>query len=131
LTNCTWDPDTGTLTTYQEAAEEKNCVILETALGLNDVFAEELAASAGGNSRRQAPPPETLFNLNKDWSMKTVHCRHEQAAATPMGNTPPWKGKGKVVNVTNSSEESASSSSKERPRTTAVVEDKDFPTSSN
>jgi hypothetical protein len=28
---CTWDLDTGTLTTHQEAAEEKNRVVLEMA----------------------------------------------------------------------------------------------------
>jgi hypothetical protein len=51
ITNRTWDPDTGTLTTYQEAAEENNHVVLETALWFNDLFAE-LGAGARGNIRR-------------------------------------------------------------------------------
>jgi hypothetical protein len=63
--------------------------------------------------------------------VQTVHHRHEQAAATPVGSTPPQKGKGKVINVANSDEESASSSSKEKPRTAAAVGDEDYPTSSD
>jgi hypothetical protein len=31
MANCTWDSDTGTLTPHQEAAEEKNRVVLEMA----------------------------------------------------------------------------------------------------
>jgi hypothetical protein len=81
ITNFTWDTDTGTRTTYQEAAEENNRVVLETALWFHDVFAE-LGAGTKGNSRRQAPPPETLFNLDEDRSVKMVHHCHEHAAAT-------------------------------------------------
>ncbi len=80
--------------------------------------------------KKPAPPPETLFNLEEDRSVKTVHHCHEQAATTK-GSTPPWKGKGKVVNVASSDEKSVSSSSQDRPRTKAAVVDEDFSASSD
>jgi hypothetical protein len=46
-----------------------------------------------------------------------------------MGSTPPQKDKGKVVYVTNSDEESASSSCIDRLRSAATAGDKDSPTS--
>jgi hypothetical protein len=82
------------------------------------------------NQRSQHHPPKTLFNHKDGQSIKTVHHCHKQAATTA-GSTPPWKGKGKVVNIASSDEESASSSSQDRPRTAASIGDKDFPTASD
>ena len=127
IMNCTWDPDTGTLTTHQKAAEEKNRVVLETALWFKDAFAN-LGTVVNGKPKQQAPPPKTLFNLNEYQSVETVHHRHEQAAIAT-GHKPPRKGKGTVVDVTNSDEESAFSSGKDRPRTAAAVGDEDSLTS--
>jgi hypothetical protein len=129
MANCSWDLDTGTLTTHQEEAEEKNRVILETASWFKDAFAD-LGSVVDGKLKKPAPPPKTLFNLEEDWYVKTVHHRLEQAATTA-GSTPPWKGKGKVVNVASSDEESASSSSQVRPRTAAAVGDEDSSASSD
>jgi hypothetical protein len=84
----------------------------------------DLGLVVDGKLKKPAPPPETLFNLEEDWSVKTVHHCHKQAATTT-GSTPPQKGKGKVVNVASSDEESASSSSQVRPRTAAAVGDED------
>jgi hypothetical protein len=127
--NCSWDSDNGTLTTHQEEAEEKNQVVLETASGFKNAFAD-LGLAVEGKTKKPAPPPETLFNLEEDRSIKTLHHHHEQAATTA-GITPPWKGKGKVVNVASSDEQSASSSSQDRPCTEAAVGDEDFSASSD
>jgi hypothetical protein len=59
MANCTWDLDTGTLTTHQEAAEEKNRVVLETALWFKDAFAN-LGLRVDGKPKKPAPPPETV-----------------------------------------------------------------------
>jgi hypothetical protein len=129
MANCSWDSDNGTLTTHQEEAEEKNQVVLETASWFKNAFAD-LGSVVDGKMKKPIPPPETLLNLEEDGSIKTVHNHHEQAATTA-GSTPPWKGKGKVVNVARSDEESASSSSQDRRCTKAAVGDEDFSTSSD
>jgi hypothetical protein len=129
MANCTWELDTGTLTTHQEAAEEKNHVVLETASWFKEAFVD-LGSRVDGKPKKPAPPPKTLFNLKDDRSVKTVHHCHEQAATTG-GSTPPRKGKGKVVKMASSDEESASSSSQDRPRTAATIGDEDSPTSSD
>jgi hypothetical protein len=121
MANCTWDLDTGSLTTHQEAAEDKNRVVLETASWFKDAFAN-LGSRVDGKPKKLAPPPETLFNLKDGQSVKTVHHRHEQAATT-VGSTPPQKGKGKVVKMASSDEESTSSSSQDGPHTVAAVGD--------
>jgi hypothetical protein len=123
IMNCTWNPDTGTLTTHQEASEDDNCLVLETALWFHDVFAK-LGAYAKGKPRRQALPLETLFNLDEDRFVKTVHHCHDQAAATTVGSTPSRKGKSKIVNVTALDEDSASLSCIDRPCIAAAVGDK-------
>ncbi len=56
IMNCTWDPDTGTLTTQQEAADEKNRVVLEKALWFKDAFAD-LGTTVDGKLKQEAPPP--------------------------------------------------------------------------
>ncbi len=69
ITNCPWDSDTGTLTTHQEAADEKNRVVLEKTSWFKDAFAN-LGNTLNGKPKQQALPPETLFNLGKDRSVK-------------------------------------------------------------
>jgi hypothetical protein len=129
MANCTWDSDTGTLTTHQEAAEEKNRFVLEMASWFKDTFAD-LGSRVDRKPKKPAPPPETLFNLKDDQFVKTVHHCHEQAATTA-GSTPPRKGKGKVVEMASSDEEFASSSRQDGPRTASTVGDEDSPTSSD
>jgi hypothetical protein len=53
---CTWNPDTGTLMTRQEAAEEDNPLVLETAPWFHDVFTE-LGACKKEKPRKQVLPP--------------------------------------------------------------------------
>ncbi len=128
MAKCSWDLDTGTLTTHQEEAEEKNCIILETASWFKDAFAD-LGSAVDRKSKKPAMPPETLFILEEDRSVKTAHHCHKKAATTAA--PPPRKGKGKVVNVASSDEQSTSSSSQVRPRTIAAIGDEDSSTSSN
>ena len=131
MANCTWDSDSGTLTTQQEKAEEKNHVVLETASWFQDAFADLGLMMSAGNSKKPAPLPETLVNLEEDRSVKTVHHHHEeQQAATAPGYTPPRKGKNKITDLVSSDEDSASLSSQDRPRAADAVEDEDSPTSS-
>ena len=86
--------------------------------------------TADWKSKKTAPPPETLFNLEEDRSVKTVHHRHEeQQAATTADTTPPWKGNNKIVEVASSDKDSASLPSQDGPRATDAVGDEDSPTS--
>ncbi len=130
MATCTWDSDSESLTTQRETTEENNRIVLETASWFKDAFAN-LGPTANGQPKKTAPPPETLFNLEEDRLVKTVHHRHEeQQAATTAGTTPPQKGNNKIVDVASSDEDSASSSSQDRPRATDAVGDEDSPTSS-
>jgi hypothetical protein len=131
MASCIWDSDSGTLTTQQEEAEDKNRVVLETASWFKDAFAD-LGSSIDGKSKKPAPPPESLFNLEEDRSVKTVHHRHEevQEATTTAGNTPPRKGKNEIVELASSDEDSASSSSHDGPCAADAVGDVDSPASS-
>jgi len=112
MANCTWDSDSGTLTTQQEKAEEKNRVVLEKASWFQDAFADLGSMMSAGKSKKPAPLHETLFNLEEDQLVKMVHHRpEEQQAATTMGNTPPRKGKNESTDLVSSNEDSAPSSS--------------------
>jgi hypothetical protein len=130
MVSCIWDSDSGTLTTQQEEAEDKNRVVLETASWFKDAFAD-LGSTIDGKSKKPAPPPESLFNLEEDRSVKTVHHRHKVVQeATTAGNTPPRKGKHEIVELASSDEDSASSSSQDGPCAADAVGDVDSPTSS-
>jgi hypothetical protein len=73
MANCTWDSDSGTLTTQQEKAEEKNRVVLEKASWFQDAFADLGSMMSAGKSKKPAPLHETLFNLEEDQLVKMVH----------------------------------------------------------
>ena len=94
-------------------------------------------AAKDGAGKKQAPPPETLFNLDGDRSIKTIHHRNEEKPNEGAGSTPPRKGKGNVEVVDNSSEEESdgdsesSSENQERPRAAATVRGEASPTSSD
>ncbi len=70
---CTWDPDSGTLTTACKAEEKKNLAELEKASWYKNAF-EDIGTVKQSNPE---PPPESLFNLNEDRSIKTIHLRNE------------------------------------------------------
>jgi hypothetical protein len=106
MDSCTWDPDTGTLTTAREANEKKNLADLEKAAWYKDAF-EDIGAAKRSKFK---PPPESLFNLDEDRSITTIHHRNEVCSSLEAGGPRPSQGKltGEVVHLTNSDEESAS-----------------------
>jgi hypothetical protein len=58
--SCTWDSNSGILTTPQESAENQNLAKLEKAAWYKDAFKDLGTAKQG----RLKPPPESLFNLD-------------------------------------------------------------------
>ncbi len=86
---------------------------------------------------KQAPPPETLFDLDGDRSIKTIHHCNEEQPNEGAGSTPPKKGKGIVEVIGDSSEEESDgdsespSENQERPHAAATVRGDELPTSSD
>ena len=72
INQCHWNPDSGTLTTKQDAETAKNEEDLEKASWFKDAFADLGIAAKGGALKKQAPPPEMLFDLDGDRSIKTM-----------------------------------------------------------
>jgi hypothetical protein len=68
---CTWDPDSGVLVTLQESVDNQNLADLKRAAWYKNAF-EDLGPAKQGSHKTPAPPPESLFNLNKDCSIKTI-----------------------------------------------------------
>ncbi len=93
INQCTWESDTGTLITKQNSKANKNEEDLEKSSWFKDPFANLGIASKGGASKKQAPPPETLFDLDGERSIKTIHQRNK-AQSSDVGSTPPKKVKG-------------------------------------
>jgi hypothetical protein len=88
---CTWDKETRTLMTQKEKAQEKTDLDLENALWFKDAFSG-LDLESGRGKKQQAPPPEALFYLDGERSIKTIHERH---VAKATAGSPPPKEKGK------------------------------------
>jgi hypothetical protein len=83
INQCTWDSDTGSLTTKQDAESNINEEDLEKALWFKDAFADLEIASNGRAKKKQAPPPERLFNLDGDRSIKSIHqCNEAHPSST-------------------------------------------------
>ena len=78
------------------------------------------------------PPPESLFNLDEDRSVKTIHLRNENWPAPAAGGSPPpqKQSNNEVVEVASSDEDSASSSSDDGSRSAATDGDEKHPSSS-
>ncbi len=135
INQCHWDPDSGTLTTKQDAETAKNKEDLEKASWFKDGFANLGIAAKGGALKKQALPPEALFDLDRDRSIKTIdHCNKEQP--NDAGSTPPKKGKEKdVINASSEEESDGESASppgkQERPRAAATIGGDEPPTSSD
>jgi hypothetical protein len=70
---CTWDSNSGILTTPQESAENQNLAELEKVAWYKDAFKDLGTAKQG----RLKPPPESLFYLDEDRSIKTIHLRND------------------------------------------------------
>ena len=133
INQCTWDSKTGTLVTKRDAKANKNEEDLEKASWFNDAFANLEIVLKGGASKKQAPPPETLFNLDGERSIKTIHQRNK-AQPSNMGSTPPKKGKDEdLINISSEEEsdkESTPSPGKQgRLRTAATVREDESLTS--
>jgi hypothetical protein len=89
----------------------------------------------GGASKKQAPPPETLFNLDGERSIKTIHQRNK-AQPSNMGSTPSKKGKDKdLINISCKEESDKGSTplpgKQAMSRAAAAVGEDESPTSSN
>ncbi len=84
------------------------------------------------NRRVLNPRPESLFNLDKDRFVKTIHLRTKNWLAPAAGGlTPPQKkSNNEVSEVASSDEDSASSSSDEGSCSAATDGDKNLPSSS-
>jgi hypothetical protein len=115
---CTWDPDSGTLTTTRKVDERKNLAELEKASWYKNAF-EDIGTVKLSNPK---PPPELLFNLDEDRSIKTIHLSNEARLSLKEGGSQPLQKKSidEVIQPTSSDEESASSSSDEGSRSAAA-----------
>ena len=137
ISQCKWDQETCTLSTRQDDKNAKNNEDLENAPWFKDAFAGLGLAAKDGAGKKQAPPPETLFDLDGDRSIKTIHHRNEEKPNEGAGSTPPRKGKGIIEVVDDFSEEDtdgdseSSSENQERPRAAANVRGDAPPTSSD
>jgi hypothetical protein len=56
MSTCTWDPDTGILTTQRESSENNNLEEMEKAAWFKDAFAD-LGLDEDGPTKKLAPPP--------------------------------------------------------------------------
>jgi hypothetical protein len=134
IQDCTWDAEKGILSTTEEHSQEKNQMDLESASWFQNAFATLEFVDNG--PRRQASPPEQLFNLNSSSSIGTIHERHTKKA----NSNPSLSKEGKSrlnwvgaidIDSNNSDEDSASSSSDVRSRSTATTGVNGIPPSSS
>jgi hypothetical protein len=125
--SCTSDPDSGILTTLLESANNQNLAELKKAAWYKDDFEDLGAAKQGGPK----PPPESLFNLDEDCSIKTIHLRNDNWLPSTGGSPlPQKKSNTETVKPTSSDEDYASSSSDKGLRSAAANRDEYAPTSS-
>jgi hypothetical protein len=105
-----WDSDTGTLTTAKELAQDKTTADLEKAAWFKDAFSGlDLDKSKG--TKQPATPLETLFDLDGERLIKTIHERHMHRTTTTTGSPPPKKGTRELVDMADSDDEDSASSS--------------------
>jgi hypothetical protein len=122
-----WDSNSGILTTLQESAEKQNLAELEKAAWYKDAF-KDLGVAKQGHLKT---PPESLFNLDEDRSIKTVHLCNDNRLPSAGGSTLPRKKPNtKVVELVSSDEESTSSSSDKGSHSAAANGDEVLPSSS-
>ncbi len=129
---CTWDEETGTLTTKKEKAQEKTDLDLKNAPWFKDAFSG-LDLESGTGKKQQASPPEALFNLDGKRLVKTIH-KHPVAKATTGSLPPKQKSKKNEDSIEVDSSEDKDSASlpsnvRSRDQTTEGVDDTS-PTSS-
>ncbi len=127
---CTWDSDTGVLTTHRESVDNQVQADLESAAWYKDAF-KELGLATKEGSKTPELPPETLFNLDEDRSIKTIHNRNEKQLPSAGSPAPPKKLNPKVVRLTDSDEDPTSSSGDDGSRSAATNGDDDAPAPSD
>ena len=95
---------------------------LEKASWVKDAF-RAVGMDKKGGPTQPTPPPESLFNLNKERSIKTIHLRKDKRQP-PKGVSSPMRKSGNgMVNLTTSDGDSASSSGDEGLRSAAANKD--------
>ena len=92
-----------------------------------DAF-EDLVLDAGGVKKPPPPPPESLFNLDKDRSVKTIHDRNMKRL--PSTEYSPPRKTNEIIQVASSDEDSTSSSSDSRSRNATADGEDGAPASS-
>ncbi len=95
-----------------------------------DTF-KDLGPATKGGLKRLTPPPKILFNLDKNCSVKSIHICNEKRLPPAGSTTPPRKPATKIVRLTGSDEDSASSYGDERSCFAAANEDDDAPSPSD
>jgi len=125
IKDCRWDPEKGILTTKEDESNEKDQTALESASWFRNAFASLDFAEEG--TRRQAPPPEQLFNINSTSSVGTIHEKHRvkrrnDSSPPPRRNERKGTDPSGVIDLDSddSDEDSASSSGDDRSRTQAT-----------
>jgi len=129
---CSWNQETLVLTTPRDKTATCDEEKMLQASWFKDAFAE-LSMVKKGKGKLPAPPPEMLYNLAEDRSIKTIHNRNE---IPPQGGAESHpKRVNDTVILTESDEESASSSrngAEPQPAETSPTGvDYDSPTSSS
>ncbi len=121
---CTWNRETGVLTTPQEKESANAEKDLASASWYRDAFAG-LDLSGGPKAKKQPPPPDAMFDIDGR-SMGTIHEKHQKRQEAEM-HTPPRKAKVGFVDLADddSNEDSASSFRITRPRPTKTAGDED------
>ncbi len=109
INSCAWDLDSGVLTTQHKSIKNQHLEELEKTAWFKNAFKDLWLVSKDG-PKRPTPLSETLFNLDEDCSVKTIH--HWHGNRKPLaGLTPPRKLGNEIVNMTNSKDEGFTSSS--------------------
>ena len=120
---CKWDLETGVLTTQREAKEKEDTADLENVSWFKNTF-EDLVLDMPGAPKALAPPPKSLFNLDKDRSIKTIHDRNLNRPSA--AGTPPRKNVSETVDMRFWDEDSVSG-----PRKADAAEDHEVLASSD
>ncbi len=130
MASCTWDSDFGILTTQWETNKNKHLDKLEKAAWFKDAF-EDLVPATKGGPKRPTPPPKTLFELDGERLVKTIH-QHNKKSQPFAGSTPPARKTGtRIINLMASDEDSTSSSSDKGLRSAASDGDAKSPSLSD
>jgi hypothetical protein len=72
INSCTWDLDSGVLTTQRKINGNQHLEELEKAAWFKNTF-DDLSLVLKGSPKHPTPLPETLFNLDVDHLVKTIH----------------------------------------------------------